>query len=76
MKKYNFTGFTFGSDGEMVFRIEVLNHTEKGTSVSTQIDLELTVEERTELITQLISIKQFRVGGHLYTDNITKRKGQ
>jgi hypothetical protein len=57
MKKYNFTGFTFGSDGEMVFRIEVLNHTEKGTSVSTQIDLELTVEERTELITQLISIK-------------------
>ena len=57
MKKYNFTGFIFGTDGTMVFRIEVLNHTEHGTSVSTQIDLELTPEERTELITQLISIK-------------------
>ena len=57
MKKYNFTGFVFGTDGTMVFRIEVLNHTEIGTSVSTQIDLELTPEERTELITQLISIK-------------------
>jgi hypothetical protein len=57
MKKYNFTGFAFGSNGEMVFRIEVLNHTENGTNVSTQIDLELTPEERTELITQLISIK-------------------
>jgi len=57
MKKYNFTGFTFGSNGEMVFRIEVMNHTEHGTSVSAQVDLELTPEERTELVTQLISIK-------------------
>jgi len=57
MKKYNFTGFTFGSDGTMVFRIEVLNHTEIGTGVSTQIDLELTQEERIELITKIISIK-------------------
>jgi hypothetical protein len=57
MKKYNFTGFSFGSNGEMVFRIEVMNHTENGTSVSAQIDLELTTEERTELITKLISIK-------------------
>lgn len=57
MKKYNFTGFTFGSDGTMVFRIEVLNHTEIGTSVSAQVDLELTPEERTELVTKLISIK-------------------
>ena len=58
MKKYNFTGFSFGSDGEMVFRIEVMNHTENGTSVVAQIDLELTPEERTELITKLIEIKQ------------------
>ena len=57
MKKYNFTGFTFGSDGTMVFRVEVLNHTEIGTSVSAQIDLELTPEERTELVTKLISIR-------------------
>jgi hypothetical protein len=57
MKKYNFTGFVFGSDGTMVFRIEVLNHSEIGTSVSTQIDLELTQDERTELITKIISIK-------------------
>ena len=57
MKKYNFTGFTFATDGTMVFRIEVLNHTGNGTSVSAQIDLELTPEERTELITNLIGIK-------------------
>ena len=57
MKKYNFTGFTFGKDGEMVFRVEVLNHTEIGTSVSAQIDLELTPEERLELITNLLNIK-------------------
>jgi len=57
MKKYNFTGFTFGTHGEMVFRVEVLNHTEHGSSVVAQIDLELTPEERTELVTNLIGIK-------------------
>ena len=57
MKKYNFTGFTFGSDGEMVFRVEVLNHTEQGSSVVAQIDLELTPEERMELVTNLLNIK-------------------
>lgn len=59
-KRYNFGGYTFGNQGLFVLMVEVLNHTETGTSYSTEIRLELSPEERQELITTLMlaSIKE------------------
>lgn len=58
MKRYNFSGFSFGKDGTVIFQVEVLNpSSEFGTFYSTKVELELTPEERTELVTKLISIK-------------------
>lgn len=56
--KYNFTGFDFGNKGLAVLRIEVLNYTENGTRYSTEIGLELTADERIELITLLAQLGQ------------------
>jgi len=55
-KKYNFGGFTFGDKGLAVLNIQVLNHAENSTNYSTEIGLELTPEERVELITHLIRL--------------------
>ena len=54
--RYNFYGFGFGLLGNSVLKIEVLNHTENGTRYSTEIGLELTPEERVELITALVKL--------------------
>lgn len=54
--RYNFYGFTFGMNGNAVLKIEVLNHTENGTRFSTEIGLELTPEEKVELITALVKL--------------------
>ena len=54
--RYNFYGFTFGMAGNSVLKIEVLNHTENGTRFSTEIGLELTPEEKVELITALVKL--------------------
>lgn len=55
-KRYNFGGFTFGDKGLSVLNVQILNNTEIGTSYTTEIAIELTPEERTELITKLITI--------------------
>ena len=55
-KRYVFGGYGFGSNGLVVLDIEILNHTETGTSYSTEIKLELTPEERVELITHLVKL--------------------
>jgi hypothetical protein len=55
-KRYNFSGFTFGQDGWAVLNIQVVNYSGNGTNYLTEIGLELTAEERTELITKLITI--------------------
>jgi len=57
-KRYNFAGYSFGEKGLAVLLVQVLNHTENGTSYSTEIGLELTPEERTELITKLITLNE------------------
>ena len=57
-KRYNFGGYSFGDKGLAVLLVQVQNHTENGTSYSTGIELELTPEERTELITKLITLNE------------------
>ena len=57
-KRYTFGGYSFGSKGLAVLNINVLNHTENGTTNSTEIGLELTPEERVELITHLIRLNE------------------
>jgi len=57
-KRYNFGGYSFGEKGLAVLNVQVLNHTESGTTYSTEISLELTPEERTELITKLITLNE------------------
>jgi len=55
-KRYNFNGFTFGDSGLSVLTVQMLNNTNVGTSYTTEIAIELTPEERQELITKLITI--------------------
>lgn len=55
-KRYVLGGYGFGNQGLVVLDIEILNHTTTGTSYSTEIKLELTPEERTELITHLVKL--------------------
>ncbi len=57
-KRYNFGGFGFGDKGLAVLTIQVINHTETGTSYSTEIGLELTPDERVELITNLVRLNE------------------
>lgn len=60
-KRYNFGGFSFGDNGLAVLKIEVLNHTETGTNYSTEIGLELTPDERVELIKKIITLDEKEV---------------
>ena len=55
-RRYVLGGYGFGKQGLVVLDIEILNHTTTGTSYSTEIKLELTPEERTELITHLVKL--------------------
>ena len=55
-KRYVLGGYGFGSQGLVVLDIEILNHTETGTSYSTEIKLELTPEEKLELLTHLVKL--------------------
>jgi uncharacterized tellurite resistance protein B-like protein len=55
-KRYNFSGFIFGDNGLAVLNVQILNNTKVGTSYTTEIAIELTPEERQELITKLITI--------------------
>lgn len=57
-KRYRFGGFTFGDTGLAVLKIEVLNHTKTGTNYSTEICLELTPDERIELIKNIITLDE------------------
>lgn len=57
-KRYNFGGYSFGDNGLAVLRIQVLNHTETGTNYSTEIGLELTPDERVELIKKIITLDE------------------
>jgi len=57
-KRYNFGGFGFGDKGLSVLTIQVINHTETGTSYSTGLELELTPDERVELITNLVRLNE------------------
>ncbi|NBR62563.1 MAG: hypothetical protein EBT86_13235 [Actinobacteria bacterium] len=57
-KRYNFGGYSFGEKGLAVLNVQVLNHTENGTTYSTEISLELTPDERVELITNLIRLNE------------------
>jgi len=57
-KRYNFGGFGFGDKGLSVLTIQVINHTETGTSYSTGLELELTADERVELITNLVRLSE------------------
>jgi hypothetical protein len=54
-KRYNFSGFTFGSNGLYNLLISVNNYTKQGTSNTIEMGIELTPEERLELIKLLIN---------------------
>lgn len=55
-RRYVFGGYGFGMNGLVVLDIEILNHTETGTSYSTEIRLELSPEEKLELLTHLVKL--------------------
>ena len=54
-KRYNFSGFTFGSKKLYNLLITVNNYTKQGTSNTIEMGIELTPEERQELITLLLT---------------------
>ena len=60
-KRYRFGGYSFGDTGLAVLRIEVINYTETGTNYSTEIGLELTPDERVELIKKIINLDEKEV---------------
>jgi len=53
-KRYNFDGFTFGDQGH--FQLQVRNLDSTGYGWTVELGLELTTEERLELITVLINL--------------------
>lgn len=55
-KRYSFGGFTFGSKGLFQLTISTINPADYGSSHSIELGLELTPEERQELITILITL--------------------
>lgn len=54
-KRYTFGGFTFGSENFFNLTIKTRNHAGFGTSHTLEMGLELTHEERMELIKLLIN---------------------
>ena len=58
-KRYSFGGFSFGSKGLFQLTISTISPTsEVGTTHTIELGLELTPEERQELITLLLTIPQ------------------
>lgn len=55
LRKYRFSGYTFGKDKLFNLIINVFNHTNTGTTHSVEIAVELSTEERLELIKMLIN---------------------
>ena len=53
--RYTFGGFTFGNENFFNLRVDVKNYNGAGTSTSIELGLELTTEERMELIKVLIN---------------------
>jgi len=53
--RYRFSGFTFGSEKLFNLSITVKNFSNVGTSYTTEIGIELTAEEKLELIKLLIN---------------------
>jgi hypothetical protein len=56
--RYTFGGFTFGSQKLFQLLVNVKNYSSVGTSHSLELGLELTTEERLELIKVLINAGQ------------------
>jgi hypothetical protein len=56
-KRYNFGGFTFGSNGLFQLTIKTINHQPYGTNTNLELGIELTPEELQELITVLLTKK-------------------
>jgi len=54
-ERYTFGGFSFGSENWFNLTIRTRNHTGHGTSHALELALELSTEERQELITILIN---------------------
>jgi hypothetical protein len=57
-KRYTFGGYTFGSAGFFQLLIQTRNYTDKGTIHGLEVGLELSAEERQELITILITLNK------------------
>ena len=57
-KRYSFSGFTFGKTGLAVLKISSINPNEYNTVFGMVLELELTTEERQELIVQLITLNE------------------
>ena len=55
-KRYSFGGFSFGSNGLFQLTISTISNVDYGTSHSLELGLELSPEERQELITLLIQL--------------------
>ena len=56
--RYTFSGFTFGTPKYFQLLINVKNYSGVGTSTSLELGLELTDEERMELIKLLINANE------------------
>lgn len=54
-KRYELSGFTFGTENYFNLSIRITNYANHGTSYTAQFDLELSQEERMELIKLLIN---------------------
>lgn len=55
-KRYTFGGFSFGSKGLFNLTISTISNVDYGSSHSIELGLELSPEERQELITLLLTI--------------------
>ena len=55
LKRYTFSGFTFGSEKWFNLTIAIRNHAGYGTSNTVEMGIELTDTERMELIKLLIN---------------------
>lgn len=55
-KRYSFGGFSFGSKGLFQLTIATITNVDYGSTHSVELGLELSPEERQELITLLLTI--------------------
>ena len=57
-KRYELSGFTFGTENYFNLTIRIINHAKHGTSWLGEFDFELSQEERMELINLLMNPKE------------------